>query len=185
MQSIVGRAWGSTILFNLRTHVCSRCRRACLSSACSAASLSNCLVRKRIYDTCTVNENILWNASLRATRRMYICSHCISRVKNDSQKAQKRLCCWVLFLVAFLWALYKEVICRVLRLGSCEILERGGRWVGDIPSSDACILAWGRGWSVRFVSYDFLLVWSCPRRVFESHTTATQRVAILSTLHLA
>ena len=26
-------------------------------------------------------------------------------------------------------------------LGSCEILERGGRLVGVIPSADACILA--------------------------------------------
>ena len=40
------------------------------------------------------------------TCRIYICSRCISWLKNDSQKAQKRLCCWVLFLVAFLWALY-------------------------------------------------------------------------------
>ena len=31
----------------------------------------------------------------------------------------------MLFLVAFLWALYKGVICRILRLRSCEILERG------------------------------------------------------------
>ena len=40
------------------------------------------------------------------TCRIHICSRCMSRLKNDSQKAQKRLCCWVLFLVAFLWALY-------------------------------------------------------------------------------
>ena len=32
-------------------------------------------------------------------------------------------------------------LCRLLRLGSCEILERGGRLVGVIPSADACILA--------------------------------------------
>ena len=29
------------------------------------------------------------------------------------------------FLVAFLWAVYIGVICRLLRLGSCEFLERG------------------------------------------------------------
>ena len=52
----------------------------------------------------------------------------------------------------------KGVICRLLRKGSCEILERGGRLVGAISSSDVFIFAWGRGWSVRFVSYDFLLV---------------------------
>ena len=34
----------------------------------------------------------------------------------------------------------KGVICRVLCLGSCEVLERGGRLVRAIPSSDACIL---------------------------------------------
>ena len=32
-------------------------------------------------------------------------------------------------------------LCRLLRLGSCEILERGGRIVGVIPSADASILA--------------------------------------------
>ena len=47
---------------------------------------------------------------------------------------------------------------RLLRLGSCEILERGGRLVGLIPSADTCILVIGRGLSVCFVSYDFLLV---------------------------
>ena len=34
----------------------------------------------------------------------------------------------------------------------------GGILVGDIPSSDACILALERGRSVRFILYDFLLV---------------------------
>ena len=29
--------------------------------------------------------------------------------------------------------------CRLLRLGSCEILERGGRLVGVIPSADTCL----------------------------------------------
>ena len=32
-------------------------------------------------------------------------------------------------------------LCRLLRLGSCEILGRGGRVVNVIPSADACILA--------------------------------------------
>ena len=32
-------------------------------------------------------------------------------------------------------------LCRLLRLGSCEILERGVRLVGVIPSADTCILA--------------------------------------------
>ena len=58
--------WGEPEeLFNMRTHVRNHSRRACLSSACSAASLSNCLVRKRLYNTCRANENRLWNASLR------------------------------------------------------------------------------------------------------------------------
>ena len=32
-------------------------------------------------------------------------------------------------------------LCRLLPLGSCEILERGGRLVGVIPSADTCILS--------------------------------------------
>ena len=32
-------------------------------------------------------------------------------------------------------------LCRLLRLGSCEILERGGRLVGVILSADTCIFA--------------------------------------------
>ena len=32
-------------------------------------------------------------------------------------------------------------LCRLLRLGSCEILEHGGRLVGVIPSADTCMLA--------------------------------------------
>ena len=37
----------------------------------------------------------------------------------------------------------KLVNCRLLRLGSCDILEHGGKLVVDVPSFDACILAWG------------------------------------------
>ena len=40
----------------------------------------------------------------------------------------------------------------------CEYLEGGERVAGTIPPSYACILAWGRGWSVRFISCDFLLI---------------------------
>ena len=57
-----------------------------------------------------------------------------------------------------LLALSKVAICRLLRLGSCEILDLGGRLVGAIPSADICILAWGRGWSVRLfrtISFSF------------------------------
>ena len=44
----------------------------------------------------------------------------------------------VLFAYRFTWL---SRLCRLLRLGSCEILERGGRSVGVIPSANACILA--------------------------------------------
>ena len=61
-----------SFLFNLRTPVRNRCRWACLSSACSAASLSNCLVHKRKYNTCRANDNRLWNAFLHANCHTYI-----------------------------------------------------------------------------------------------------------------
>ena len=85
----------------------------------------------------------------------------------------------VLFAYHFTWL---SRLCRLLRLGSCVILKRGERLIDAIPSSDACILAWGRGWSVCFVSYsyDFLLVWSCQWQVFKLHAKASQRAAILS-----
>ena len=180
-KSIVGWAWGSTILFNLRTHVRNCSRRACLSSACSAASLSNCLVRKRMYNTCRANENILWNASLCATR--CICMFASHKpVKNNSQKAQKRLCCWV-FLVAFLWALYSDLLSTLLRVLWSSRAWRKMSWrYSFFRCLYPCL---GKRLEFRFVSYEFLFVWSYPRRVFESHETATQRASILSILHPA
>ena len=47
---------------------------------------------------------------------------------------------WSLVLFAYRFTCLVR-LCRLLCLGSCEILERGGRLVGVIPSSDACILA--------------------------------------------
>ena len=47
---------------------------------------------------------------------------------------------WSLVLFAYHFTCLAR-LCRLLRLGSCEIPERGERLVGVIPSADACILA--------------------------------------------
>ena len=82
------------------------------------------------------------------TRRIYLFVLCKPGEERFSERSE----------AVVLLALSKGAICRLIRVGSYEILDRGGRLVGAIPSSNICILVWGRGWSVRFVSYDFLLV---------------------------
>ena len=53
--------------------------------------------------------------------------------------------------------MFIRVICRLSLTVNISRVEK--EYVaGTIPSSYACILAWGRGWSVRFISCDFLLI---------------------------
>ena len=61
----------------------------------------------------------------------------------------------LLSVLSALWPLYYWTNLQTTLLRACEILERGGRWIGDLLSSNACILAWECSLHFVYISFSF------------------------------